>query len=114
MLFCIIGSFRDILKEKGFLEKVFDYEKKRGTEYVNNIISRTLCISTNNDLIVNYIKENIKPNETIIITGVGESYNIVRGHTILNNLHSVVTSNPLLMFYPGVYDGQSFKLFNKL
>ena len=33
---------------------------------------------------------------------------------ILNNLHSVITSNPVIMFYPGSYNGQSFKLFNKL
>lgn len=113
-VFNIYEIILDILKEKGFLEKVFEYEKKKGTAFTNNVISKTLCISTNNDLIVNYIKNNIEPGETIIITGIGETYQIVRGHTILNNLHSVVTNNPLVMFYPGVYDGQSFRLFNKL
>ena len=51
-------------------------------------------------------------NQIIIITGTGKSYSIVRGHNLLNSLHSVVTSNPLIMFYPGMYDGQSFRLFN--
>ena len=53
-------------------------------------------------------------NQIILITGVGKCYGIVRGHTILNCLHSIVTKNPLVMLYPGIYDGQSFKLFNKL
>ena len=58
------------------------------------------------------IKNEIEPNQIIIITGIGKSYTIVRGHNLLNSLHSVVTSNPLIMFYPGMYDGQSFRLFN--
>jgi len=45
---------------------------------------------------------------------MGKCYGIVRGHTILNNLHSIITNNPVIMLYPGIYDGQSFKLFNKL
>ena len=65
-------------------------------------------------LIVKKIKSEVEPNHIIIITGIGKCYGIVRGHTILNNLHSVITNNPLIMFYPGYYDGQSFKLFNKL
>ena len=60
------------------------------------------------------IKKEINPNQIIILTGIGKCYGIVRGHTILNKLHSVVINNPLIMFYPGSYDGQSFKLFNKL
>ena len=60
------------------------------------------------------IKSEVEPNKIIIITGMGKCYGIVRGHTILNNLHSIITSNPLIMFYPGSYNGQSFKLFNKL
>lgn len=104
----------NILKEKGFLNKVFEYEKQKGSKYVNNIISKTLGISSNSDLIVDHIRKSIKEGQTIVIIGMGSAWPIVRGHTILNNLHSVITNNPLVMFYPGIYDGQSFSLFNKL
>ena len=60
------------------------------------------------------IREEVQTDQIILITGIGKCYGIVRGHTILNNLHSVITNNPLIMFYPGSYDGQSFKLFNRL
>ncbi len=102
------------IREKGFLEKTFEYEKKKGTKYVNSIIRKTLAISSKGDLIVKYIREHIEEDKIIILTGLGKCYEIVRGHTILNNLHSVVTNNPLIMFYPGCYDGQSLKLFNRL
>lgn len=113
-VFDIYDIIIEILKEKGFLEKVFEYEKSKGAKYVNNVIAKTLGISSNSDLIIKKIRNKIEPNQIILITGIGKSYGIVRGHTILNNLHSVITSNPLIMFYPGSYNGQSFKLFNKL
>lgn len=113
-VFDIYDIIIDILKEKGFLETCFDFEKKKGAKYLNTIISRTLGISSTSDLIIKKIKSEIELNQIIIITGIGKCYGIVRGHTILNNLQSVVTKNPLIMFYPGSYNGQSFKLFNKL
>lgn len=115
-VFDIYDIIVDILKQKGFLEKTFEYEKKKGAKFVNSIIQKTLAISSNNDLIIKYIKEHLNNEEgkIIIITGMGKCYEIVRGHTILNNLQSVITENPVIMFYPGTYDGQSFRLFNKL
>lgn len=114
-VFDIYDIIIEILKEKGFLEKCFEYEKKKGAKYLNDLISKTIGIGSGNDLIVKRIKEAvIEPNQIVIITGIGKCYGIVRGHTILNNLHSVITNNPLIMFYPSYYDGQSFKLFNKL
>jgi len=113
-VFNIYDIIIDILKEKGFLEKCFEYEKKKDAKYLNSVISKTIGIGSGNDLILKKIKNEIEPGQIIIITGIGESYGIVRGHTILNNLHSIITNNPLIMLYPGSYNGQSFKLFNKL
>lgn len=113
-VFDIYEIIIDILEEKGFLNKVFDFEKKKGTKYINELISKTIGIGSSNDLILKKIRSEIEPGQIILITGIGKCYGIVRGHTILNNLHSVVTNNPLIMFYPGSYDGQSFKLFNVL
>lgn len=113
-VFDIYEIIIDILKEKGFLEKVFEYEKIKGTKYVNSVIVKTLGINTNNDLIMKRIKSEIESKQIIMIIGIGKCYGIVRGHNILNALHSIITNNPLIMMYPGKYDGQSFTLFNKL
>ena len=113
-IFDIYEIIINILKEKGFLEKTFEYEKKKGAKYVNSVIQKTLSISSNTDLIVKYIREKLEGHKIIIITGIGKCYGIVRGHTILNNLQSVITTNPVIMMYPGEYNGQSFKLFNRL
>jgi hypothetical protein len=38
---------------------------------------------------------------------------LLRSHTLLNNLHSIMGQTPLVMFYPGRYDGVSLRLFGK-
>jgi len=113
-VFDIYDIIIEILKEKGFLEKCFDYEKKKDAKYLNTLISKTIGIGSGNDLIMKKIKNEIGLNQIILITGIGKCYGVIRAHTILNNLHSIVTNNPLIMLYPGSYNGQSFKLFNKL
>ena len=107
-VFDIYDIIIDILKENGFLEKCFEFEKKKGAKYLNDLISKTVGIGSGKNIIVKKIKSEIEQNQIIIITGIGKCYGIVRGHTILNSLQSVITNNPLIMFYPGYYDGQSF------
>ena len=52
--------------------------------------------------------------DMMIFTGVGAAYPLVRSHTLLNALHPLMKNTPLLMFFPGRYDGYSLRLFNKL
>ena len=44
----------------------------------------------------------------------GSAWPLLRAHTLLNNLHTVMGQTPLVLFYPGRYDGQSLRLFGKL
>ena len=113
-VFNIYEIILEALKVKGFLDKAFEYEKNKGTSNLNNVISKTLGIGSKSDYILNKIRNELKPNHIVILTGIGQSYGIIRGHTLLNNLHSIITENPVIMMYPGEYNGQSFRLFNKL
>jgi hypothetical protein len=56
-----------------------------------------------------------KTNAKIVfLTGVGAVFPIIRSHTILNNLQTLVGDLPLVMFFPGTYNNQSLVLFDKL
>ena len=46
--------------------------------------------------------------------GSGSVYPLLRAHTLLNNLHAVMGRTPLVLFYPGRYDGQALRLFGIL
>lgn len=104
----------NILKEKGYLEKCYDFEKKRGFERITKAIGNMLRLTSSDSLIIKYIKENVPEKAVIFITGIGKSYPIIRSHTILNNLHQVIDNVPVVMFYPGNYDGQELVLFGEI
>lgn len=112
--FNIYDIIIEILRDKNYLEKSFELENKKGSDFVNKAIMRTLKTDSKNGLIVQKIVKNIKKGDIIFITGIGQSYQIVRAHTILSNLQSVVndTENPVILFYPGSYDHQALSLFN--
>lgn len=104
----------EILEKKNYLRKVFDMEKKRGSEYIFNAVKKTLRLTSNNDLVVKYIRERVTTQNIVFLTGVGKAWPIIRSHTILNTLHSVIEDVPLVMFFPGVYSGRELKLFNEI
>jgi hypothetical protein len=104
----------EALEDKGYLDKVFEMEEKRGAEGILNPIKKTLRLTQSNDLILNYIRSNTEKNDVIFITGVGNAWPIIRSHTILNSLHSVIDDVPLIMFFPGTYDGLELHLFDEL
>lgn len=101
------------LKEKGYLEKVFQMEKAKGSDSIVNPIKKTLRLTLPNDLVVETIKNNVSEGDIIFLVGVGKAFPFIRSHTILNNLHSVINA-PLVMFFPGTYDGLSLKLFDDI
>jgi len=57
--------------------------------------------------------------DILFLTGIGEVFPYIRSHNILNNLQSVVTTRPMLVFFPGRYEqsqshGSSLVLFGRL
>jgi len=104
----------EILESKGYLEKVYAMEIEKGTEAILNPIKKSLRLTQKSDLVVDYIRTRIKDNDVVFLTGVGKAWPIIRSHTVLNNLHAVVDSVPLIMFYPGTYSGQDLHLFDEI
>lgn len=57
--------------------------------------------------------------QILFLTGIGEVFPFVRSHTVLNNLQTVVSDKPMLLFFPGRYDvsatqGSALVLFGQL
>ncbi|MDO5785352.1 MAG: DUF1788 domain-containing protein [Eubacteriales bacterium] len=104
----------EILKEKGYLEKCYEFEKKRGFDRITKAVGNMLRITAKDSLIVNYIRERTPEKAIVFLVGIGKCYPILRSHTILNNLHQVIDNVPVVMFYPGKYDGQELILFGEI
>lgn len=103
-----------ILQEKGYLEKCFEFEKKKGFDRITKSVGNMLRITAKDSLIVKYIQEHTPEKAIVLLVGIGKCYPILRSHTVLNNLHQVVDNVPVVMFYPGKYDGQELVLFGEI
>jgi Domain of unknown function (DUF1788) len=98
-----------ILEDRNLLQRAFDLEAKKG----NNDLAKTIKPMVRPEKVVEKIQEIVQGNEDLIlITGVGASWPMMRSHTILNNLHPVLDRTPVVMFFPGSYDGQELRLFD--
>ena len=104
----------EILKEKGYLEKCYEFEKKRGFDRITKAVGNMLRITAKDSLIVNYIRERTPEKAIVFLVGIEKCYPILRSHTVLNNLHQVIDNVPVVMFYPGKYDGQELILFGEI
>ena len=103
----------EILESKGYLKKNFEMEEKKGSEFVMNATKKALRLTLSNDLLVKYIVEKSEGCDIVFLTGVGKAWPLVRSHTILNNLHKEIEDMPLVMFFPGRYDGGTLMLFEE-
>ena len=100
----------DIAKKRRILDRIFDIEKQKGKD----ALTKAMEPFATPQLLIKAIHEELGDANVIFITGVGKVYPFVRSHEILNNLQEVIDKIPVIIFYPGIYDGQSLKLFGKL
>ena len=114
LVFDLYDIMIDILQEKGFLEKCYEFEQKRGFDRIVRAVGNTLRITASDSLMLSYIRDRKEPDSILLLTGVGKCYPILRSHTILNNLHQVIDDVPVVMFYPGKYSGQDLLLFGEI
>lgn len=103
-----------ILEEKGYIDKCVKFEEQKGMEYLYTAVTKMLRLTNDDNLIVNRILENTPDNAVVFLTGVGKVFPFVRSHNVLNNLHQVLDSVPVVMFYPGTWNGQSLSLFGTI
>lgn len=103
-----------ILEEKGYIDKCTKFEEQKGMEYLYTAVTKMLRLTNDDNLIVNRILTNTPGNAVVFLTGVGKVFPFVRSHNVLNNLHQVLDRVPVIMFYPGTWNGQSLSLFGTI
>lgn len=99
----------EVIMEKVPFTKIQEYEKKEGSEKLLIKLRTLLNINALNSKIQNQIEEN---DNVVILTGVGNAWPLIRAHVILNNTQSFI-EKPLIVFYPGMWDKNTFQLFGK-
>jgi hypothetical protein len=100
----------EIAKEKRIFDQIPKMEEEQGKE----ALFRAMTNFANPEIFLKKIKEQIGDHNVVLITGVGKVYPFLRSHNLLNNLQEVVDKTPVIMFFPGKYDGFSLRLFDRI
>lgn len=108
----------DVCEERRLMEKLVAFERKRGTDA---LLARLQTIASPAKLVAHMstrfseLNGEIQPGrDALLISGVGRAYPVVRAHQILECAQPVFSSIPLVLLYPGIYDGQSLRLFGSI
>ena len=111
----VIDLFQEVvalLQERKLLDKVYEMQLSKGDDA---LLASLRSVLKEDRLAARLVeKHDLAQRDLVIIRGVGAVYPMLRTHTLLSALHPHMRETPLLMFYPGRYDGLSLKLFNKL
>ena len=100
------------LEERNLLDKAIEMQQSKGDDAV---LASLRSVLKEDKLAQNLAaKVNLPNTDLLILWGVGAVYPMLRTHTLLSALHPIMQDTPLLMLYPGRYDGHSLRLFNKL
>ncbi len=103
-------EFLAICDEKKILDKIPSLEEKKGSEYVLNQLSKI----ASPELLISKMKQTqYQKGDIILITGVGKVNPFVRVHALLEKEQNLFPNNPIVVMYPGKYDGHELHLFNK-
>jgi hypothetical protein len=102
----------EYLRQRKILDQALAMQQTRGDQFV----LRQLATILHPNRIVAAFAAVAQPDQhdLVLVSGVGSVYPVLRVHTLLNNLHAVMGRTPLVLFYPGRYDGQALRLFGKL
>lgn len=113
VVFDLYDLMIDYIEEEGILEDCIQMEKEYGLGYLIRSLVEFLNMGSKDNYFTNYIKNKTPEKAVVFIIGVGKIFPFVRSHDILNELQQVFDRVPVVLFYPGKYDGQTLTLFSE-
>ena len=102
--------FLKLLEDKRVLKSVDALEERRGKNYMLDQLQK---IATP-EALMEYMKyEPHKYGDVLFLTGVGKIYPFMSSHKMLDSMQHLFADIPIVMFYPGSFNGQDLGLFGK-
>ena len=100
------------LEQRGLLDKALKMQQARGDTAVLQALQGPLAAEKIRD----FIADQHKPADygLFMVSGVGSVWPMLRAHSLLNCLHTIIGETPLVMFYPGSFDGTTLRLFGRI
>lgn len=102
--------FLQICEEKRIMKSIPRMEETKGKDFLKSKLEN---VATPEAFVEKMKYEPHQKGDILLITGVGKVYPFMRSHKILDNIQHIFADIPVLMLYPGKFDGQDLDLFGK-
>jgi hypothetical protein len=102
----------DLLRERKLLDKALEMQHAKGDTVALKALAGPLSAERVRDFIAKTYK--LQDHDLVFLSGIGSVWPTLRAHSLLNCLHTVMGATPLVMFYPGSFDGTTLSLFDKV
>lgn len=107
----LFGIFLAICDDMAITDSISEMEAQDGSRY---LLEQLHSAIGDTDFVqrINYAPHN--QGDVLLLTGVGEVFPFMRIHVLLEALQPHFPGIPILVMYPGTFDGHHVKLFNRL
>ena len=102
--------FLSICEEKRIIRAIPNMEKTKGKDY---LLEQLRKVATPEEFAKRIAYEPHNKGDILLLTGLGKVYPFMRSHKILDNIQHIFSDIPVLMLYPGVFNGQELILFGE-
>lgn len=102
--------FLEICAGKRILNSIPNMEQRKGKEH---LLGQLQKVATPEAFVEKMKYEPHQKGDILLISGIGKVYPFMRSHKILDNIQHIFAEIPVLMLYPGSFDGQDLDLFGK-
>ena len=100
------------LNKRGLFDKALKMEATKDATAVLRALKGPLAAEKLRDFIA--AEHHPADHDLVLLSGVGSVWPMLRAHSLLNCLHTVMGKTPLVMFYPGTFDGTTLRLFGQI
>lgn len=108
----LLDVITEYLTSRSLLDKAIEMQATKSDAELLRALKGPLAAEKIRD----FIAERYAPAEAdlLLVSGVGSAWPMLRAHGLLNCLHTVMGNTPLVMFYPGTFDGTTLRLFGRI
>ena len=103
--------FISLCDDMGISEEIPELEENDGSEYLLEQLHGTIG---EGEFIEKMLYAPHEHGDVILLTGVGDVFPFMRVHALLESMQVDFSDVPILVMYPGEFDGRHLKLFDRL
>ena len=107
----VVRHFVEQLEDMDIIDAIPDMEAEDGSIF---LLEQLHSAIGEGEFIDKIQYEPHESGDVLMLTGVGEVFPFMRIHTLLEALQPHFSDVPILVMYPGEFDGRHVKLFNRL